>query len=158
MRNLKITTILFILSVTLLSCNQKNEKVSKKDGDLISNQTISAEVQDHKDVKRVGMVIKIKPDRLQEYLKLHADSNPGVRDLITKYHMRNFSIFMTQMEDGNYYEFGYYEYWGNDFAADMAALDKESRNIEWLKVCDPMQIPLAGETSWKKMEKVYFNY
>lgn len=52
MRNLKIATSLFILSVTLLSCNLKNEKESKKDGDLISNQMISAEVQDHKDVKK----------------------------------------------------------------------------------------------------------
>ena len=32
----------------------------------------------------------------------------------------------------------YCEYDGDDFARDMAKLDKEPRNIEWLKVCDPM--------------------
>ena len=68
------------------------------------------DVQDHRNVKGIGMVIKIKPDHLHEYLKLHADTTPGVRDLLSKYNMRIFSIFMTQMEDGNYYEFGYYEY------------------------------------------------
>ena len=30
------------------------------------------------------------------------------------------------------------------FEADMEQLAKEPRNIEWLKVCEPMQIPLPG--------------
>ena len=84
------------------------------------------------------MVVGIKPEKIEEYERLHADSNPGVRDLLTKYHMHNFSIFLQQIE-GKWYEFGYYEYTGDDFDADMAALAKEPRNIEWLKVCDPMQ-------------------
>ena len=103
------------------------------------------------------MVIKLKPEVLTEYKRLHADSYSGVRDLLTKYNMRNFNIFLHQLDDGNWYEFGYYEYVGDDYEADMAALDKEPRNIEWLKVCDPMQIPLKGETSWAIMERVYFN-
>ena len=112
----------------------------------------------HDRVKRIGMVIKVKADRLDEYLKLHSDNEPGVRDLLSKYNMRNFSIFMTQLEDGNYYEFGYWEYWGNDFDADMAAMEKEPRNKEWLAMCDPMQIPLPGEKGWREMDHIYFNY
>jgi len=108
-------------------------------------------------MKRVGMVIKIDSARMKEYIALHADSNPGVRDLLEKYHLRNFSIFLTQLDDGNYYEFGYYEYTGTNYEADMAALDAEPRNKDWLKICDPMQIPLKGETSWKKMQQVYYN-
>jgi L-rhamnose mutarotase len=105
---------------------------------------------------RVGMVISLKADQIEEYRRLHADANPGVRDLLGKYHMENFSIFLHQI-DGKWYEFGYYEYTGDDFAADMAKLDAEPRNQEWLKVCDPMQVPLSGEKSWAKMECVYFN-
>jgi L-rhamnose mutarotase len=112
----------------------------------------------HQQVKRVGMVIKIKPDRLEEYLALHSDSKAGVRDLLIKYNLRNFSIFMTQLEDSNYYEFGYYEYWGNDFEADMKMLEAEPRNKAWLKLCDPMQIPLEGSISWKEMKRIYTNY
>jgi L-rhamnose mutarotase len=104
------------------------------------------------------MVIKIKPDRLEEYLVLHSDSTAGVRDLLIKYNMRNFSIFMTQLEDSNYYEFGYYEYWGSDFEADMKMLEAEPRNKAWLDLCDPMQIPLEGEASWKEMKRIYANY
>ena len=106
--------------------------------------------------KRVGMVIQLRPEKLEEYKRLHADANPGVRDLLVKYHLRHFSIFLQQI-DGKWYEFGYYEYTGKDFDADMAKLDAEPRNIEWLKVCDPMQIPLPGAKSWTKMERVYFN-
>jgi L-rhamnose mutarotase len=107
-------------------------------------------------IKRVGMVVGIKPEMIEQYKKLHADSNAGVRDLLTKYHMRNFNIFLQQI-DGKWYEFGYYEYDGNDFTADMAKLAEEPRNIEWLKVCDPMQIPLPGAKGWTDMEQVYFN-
>jgi L-rhamnose mutarotase len=106
--------------------------------------------------KRVGMVIQLRPDMMAEYRRLHADTNPGVRDLLSKYHMENFSIFLQQI-DGKWYEFGYYEYTGDNFELDMATMAKEPRTIEWLKVCDPMQIPLPGAKGWTEMERVYFN-
>jgi len=113
--------------------------------------------QKPKPVKRVGMVIGIKPEKIDQYKRLHAAGNRGVRDLLNKYHMHNFSIFLQQMPDGKWYEFGYYEYRGDDFQGDMARLAKEPRNIKWLKICDPMQVPLPGSDGWTEMEQVYFN-
>jgi L-rhamnose mutarotase len=107
-------------------------------------------------VKRVGMVIELRPEHLAEYRRLHADGHPGVRDLLSKYHLRNFSIFLHQVA-GRWLEFGYYEYHGEDFEADMAALAAEPRNQDWLVRCDPMQAPLENETGWAMMEQVYFN-
>ena len=107
-------------------------------------------------VKRVGMVIGFRPEKIEQYKALHADTNPGVRDLLNKYHMHNFSIFLHKI-GGRYYEFGYYEYTGDDYEADMAKLDAEPRNKEWLVICDPMQIPLKGYKSWAQMEEVYHN-
>jgi L-rhamnose mutarotase len=115
------------------------------------NQTQAA-----RPVKRVGMVNELRPEFLDEYRRLHADGHPGVRDLLSKYHLHNFSIFLHQI-DGCWFEFGYYEYHGDDFVTDMAALAEESRNKEWLVRCDPMQVPLEGETTWAVMERVYFN-
>lgn len=114
------------------------------------------EVQKPNPVKRVGMVVGIKPGKIAEYKRLHADNSPSVRDLLNKYHMHNFSIFLHQI-DGRWYEFGYYEYTGDDFDGDMAKLAAEPQNQEWLKVCDPMQIPLNGEKSWATMERVFYN-
>ena len=107
-------------------------------------------------VKRVGMVIKLKPECVAKYRELHAAGNPGVRDLLAKYHLENFSIFLRRI-GGDWFEFGYYEYTGADFEADMAALAAEPRNQAWLEVCDSLQLPLDGETGWAVMEQVYYN-
>jgi L-rhamnose mutarotase len=118
--------------------------------------SVSGRAAEKETVKRVGMVVGLKPEAIEEYKRLHADDEPGVRDLLSRYNMRNFSIFLQEI-DGKWYEFGYYEYTGDDFEGDMARLAKEPRNIEWLKVCDPMQIPLPGGEGWTEMERVYFN-
>jgi L-rhamnose mutarotase len=108
-------------------------------------------------VRRVGMVVGIKPDQISAYEALHAASNPGVRDLLTKYHMHNFSIYIHKLDDGKYYLFGYYEYTGNDYAGDMDKLAAEPRNQQWLSITGPMQIPLSGEKSWAMMDEAYHN-
>ena len=106
---------------------------------------------------RTGMLIGIKPDRIAAYEALHAASNPGVRDLLDKYHMHNFSIYIQKMDDSHYYLFAYYEYTGSDPKADAEAMAKEPRNIKWLSMTDAMQIPLPGATGWTKMQEVYHN-
>ena len=108
-------------------------------------------------VQRIGMAIGIKPDQISAYEALHAASNAGVRDLLTKYHMHNFSIFIHQLDGGKYYLFGYYEYTGSDYKGDMEKLAAEPRNQKWLSVTDPMQIPLQGGKSWAQMQEVYHN-
>lgn len=112
---------------------------------------------DTSNVQRVGMVIGIKTDQISAYEALHAASNSGVRDLLSKYHMHNFSIYMRQLDDGKYYLFGYYEYTGTDYKADMEKLGAEPRNQKWLSVTGPMQVPLPGEQSWAMMKEVYHN-
>jgi L-rhamnose mutarotase len=107
--------------------------------------------------QRIGMVIGVKPDRVSAYEALHAASNKGVRDLLNKYHMHNFSIYIHQLDDGRYYLFGYYEYTGTDYEGDMRKLALEPRNKQWLQMTDPMQAPLHGEKSWSMMQEIYHN-
>jgi len=140
--------LVFMVLISGLMCMQNTDKKEKINARVMSNTVMN--------VKRVGMVIGIKPGMIDEYKRLHADSNPGVRDLLTKYHMHNFSIFLHQI-DKKWYEFGYYEYTGNDFEGDMEKLGLEPRNKEWLKVCDPMQLSLPGSSGWTEMERIYYN-
>lgn len=149
----RFTTVIFsvFLVFALSSCSNNSEQNKLHDGQTNINQN------DKHVTKRVGMVIGVRPDRVSAYEALHADSSHGVRDLLDKYHMHNFSIFIKRFPDGKYYEFGYYEYTGNNYEKDMAALAREPRNIEWLKRTDPMQIPLKGEKGWAIMNKVYYN-
>jgi L-rhamnose mutarotase len=136
--------LISVLLFAFLSCAKEQEEEIEKTSEC-------------KVTKRVGMVIGIKPEVIKEYKRLHADDNSGVRDLLTIANMENFSIFIHQFDDGNYYLFGYYEYTGDNFEKDMAELAVKDRNIAWLKVCDPMQIPFEGKNSWSEMEQVYYN-
>jgi L-rhamnose mutarotase len=105
------------------------------------------------------MVVKLKKDKIEEYKNLHAQGSSGVRDLLIKYNMRNFSIFLVQLADSAWYEFGYYEYWGKDIEGDMEKLSREPENLKWLEICDPLQEGIfPGEEGWKHMENIYFNY
>lgn len=106
-------------------------------------------------MQRFGMVIGLQEAREKEYRALH--QQPGVRDLLRKANIQNFSIFLHRLPDGLLYEFGYYEYVGTNYEDDMAQLAAEPRHTEWLQMCDPMQLPLPGESSWAPMEQIYFN-
>jgi len=108
-------------------------------------------------VQRFGLVIGTNPEKIEKYKELHSDGNSSVRDLLEKYHLTNFSIFIKQLPDGKEYLFGYYEYVGENYQKDMEKLNNEPRNIEWLKICDPCQIPLPGETSWAVMSEIFYN-
>ena len=108
-------------------------------------------------VRRMGKVIELRRECLAEYQRVHADSHPGVRDLLVAANLRNFSIFLHEVA-GKLLLFLYAEYVGSDFEGDMAKLDAEPRNAAWLAQCDPMQQTLKIDgTSWSDMECVYYN-
>lgn len=115
------------------------------------------QAKDSAKAKRVGMVIGLDPNQIEEYKDLHADDHAGVRDLLAQANMRNFSIFLRELDNGDHYLFGYYEYVGDDFDKDMAWLADQPRNKAWLKVTDAMQRPLQGADGWSEMEQVYYN-
>ena len=65
-------------------------------------------------MKRYGSVIGVKPEKLEEYKKLHAAVWPAVLAMISECNIRNYSIYY---KDGMLYS--YYEYIGNDYEKDM---------------------------------------
>jgi len=105
-------------------------------------------------VRHFGMVIGLKPECIPDYRVLH--DGPGVRDLLNAANIRNFNIFLTMMPDGKPYEFAYYQYVGADYEADMARLNADPRNVAWLALCDPMQVPLPGHKSWTIIDSIFF--
>ena len=52
--------------------------------------------------------------------RLHAAVWPDVLKMIAECNIRNYSIYLRTLDDGQPYLFGYFEYVGNDFEADMA--------------------------------------
>jgi len=109
-------------------------------------------------MKRYGMVIGLRPEQLDEYKKLHAAVWPDVLRMIAQCHIRNYSIYLRQLDDGQYYLFSYFEYVGSDFAADMARMAADPVTQRWWTLCKPCQKPLANrapEEWWAAMEEVF---
>lgn len=110
------------------------------------------------EVKRFGSVIGLRPDKERTYRELHARVWPTVLDRLKKSNIRNFSIYITELE-GRKYLFSYFEYTGQDLASDMQAIAEDPETRRWWKETDPCQIQLPdrkpGE-NWREMEQVFF--
>ncbi len=99
------------------------------------------------------MVIRVKPEKLEEYKKLHANPWPGVLKTIKECHIRNYSIFY---HDG--YLFSYFEYTGDNYEEDMKKMADDPVTQEWWKLCKPCQEPLSSRQEgewWAEMEEVF---
>ena len=104
-------------------------------------------------VHRHGQLIRVRPEKLDEYKAYHADVWPGVLDMIRQCNMRNYSIYQ---KEG--YLFAYFEYVGEDFAADMAKMAADPTTQEWWDIMMPIQEPLDTRAEgewWAVMEEVF---
>jgi L-rhamnose mutarotase len=88
-------------------------------------------------VRRFGQVVRVRPDRIDEYERLHAAPWPGVLAAILAANIRNYSIY----RHGELL-FAYFEYVGEDFAADMKTMAADPVIQEWWARTDSMQEPL----------------
>ncbi|GAB1583374.1 L-rhamnose mutarotase [Phyllobacterium phragmitis] len=106
-------------------------------------------------MQRMGMVIGLNPEKVAEYKRLHAAVWPEILALISACNIRNYSIFLREPEN---LLFGYWEYHGTDFEADMAKMAADPKNQEWWSVCMPCQAPLSTRKEgewWAMMDEVF---
>jgi L-rhamnose mutarotase len=99
------------------------------------------------------MVIDVKPEKIDEYKKLHAAVWPEVLKKITESNIRNYSIYL---KDNTL--FSYFEYIGNDFNADMDKMAADPTTQKWWDVCKPCQQPIETRENgewWANMEEVF---
>jgi L-rhamnose mutarotase len=99
------------------------------------------------------MLIGVKPDKLAEYKRYHANAWPEILDMIRQCNIRNYSIYF---KDGLL--FSYFEYIGTDFAADMAKMAADPKTQEWWAIMIPLQQPLETRAPgewWANMEEVF---
>lgn len=104
-------------------------------------------------MRRYGSVIGLRPEGEARYRELHAAVWPAVLDRLSASHIRNYSIFE---RDGML--FSYFEYVGDDFDGDMAAIAADPVTQEWWTHTDPLQekVPTAAPNEhWAPMEEVF---
>ncbi|WP_331769392.1 L-rhamnose mutarotase (plasmid) [Embleya sp. NBC_00888] len=105
-------------------------------------------------VRRIASVIRVRPEKLEEYKRLHADPWPGVLDRLRACNISNYSIFLHEE-----LLFSYFEYRGTDFDADMARISRDPTTQEWWKLTDPCQERLPGTPEgqqWTEIPSIFF--
>jgi L-rhamnose mutarotase len=103
---------------------------------------------------RVGSVLQLRPEKLEEYKKYHQEVWPEVLKIIRDHHITNYSIFYRKGM-----LFSYFEYLGDDFDGDMAKIQAHPKTKEWNAVMNPMQIPMPDRKPdewWSVMEPVFY--
>ncbi len=110
-------------------------------------------------MKRMGMVTKVKPEKLDKYVELHAAAWPGVLAKNSECNLRNYSIFLKTLPNGEHWLFAYVEYTGDDLEADMAGMAADEEIQRWWDECKPCLEPVEelppGEV-WAPMQPVFF--
>lgn len=104
-------------------------------------------------MKRYGMVLGVKPEKLEEYKRLHAAVWPEVLQGLRDIHIHNYTIF--QKDE---LLFSYFEYHGTDIDADFRRMNAEPIIKQWYAVCSPCQVPLATRKAgewWAEMEDLF---
>lgn len=106
-------------------------------------------------MERMGMVIGLKGEHIDEYRRLHAETWPEILAKIGECNITNYSIYLKEPEN---LLFGYWEYVGTDFAADAAKMAADPKTQEWWKICMPMQDPLETRKEgewWAMMDEIF---
>ncbi|MEM1399589.1 MAG: L-rhamnose mutarotase [Pseudomonadota bacterium] len=106
-------------------------------------------------MQRMGHVIGLKPEKIAEYKRLHADVWPSVLRMISDCNIRNYTIFLKEPEN---LLFAYWEYHGSDFSADAAKMAADPETQRWWDVTAPCQVPLTTRKEgehWAMMEPVF---
>ena len=105
--------------------------------------------------QRQALVVGVRPEKREEYLRLHRSVWPGVEQKLTECNVHNYSIFVF----GDVL-FAYYEYTGDDHDADMRRIAADPVSQEWWTHTDPCQVRIGEERDpgalWQPIDEVWY--
>ena len=90
-------------------------------------------------MKRIGFLLKVRPEKMEEYKDFHKHVWPDMCEALTKTGWNNYSIFMR--EDGLL--FGYFET-PESLQAAQQGMSKEEVNDRWQTMMAPFFENLGG--------------
>ncbi|MET9677797.1 L-rhamnose mutarotase [Streptomyces sp. NPDC006482] len=104
-------------------------------------------------MRRVAQVVHVLPEKTEDYRRLHREVPEAVLDRLRQCHIANYSIHLLGDR-----LFGYFEYHGEDLAADLAAMAADPATHDWWRLTSPCQRPVdeaAPGEWWAAMEQVF---
>ncbi len=90
-------------------------------------------------MQRVGFILQVKKEMLEDYKKHHENVWPEMLDALRRTGWRNYSLFLR--DDGLL--FGYFEA-EESFEASLAGMEKEEINLKWQEFMGPYFESLSG--------------
>lgn len=103
-------------------------------------------------VQRVGSVIGLRESAIEDYERYHREVWPEVMAAISAAGIRNYSIyrFGTLL-------FSYWEYEGENYESDLAAIDRVPECVRWNDLMATLQVPIEGAQprSWTPLPEVF---
>ncbi|KAM9878114.1 hypothetical protein VDGL01_07812 [Verticillium dahliae] len=113
--------------------------------------------------RRIAQIVKLKPEFLEEYKKVHAHVWPEVLKQIKQCNIEDYSIFY---DESSGILFASMKYVGYDYAGDMERMRENPKVREWWDMTDGWQESLVegatksnvepGEPGWwKPVEEVF---
>ena len=90
-------------------------------------------------MKRVGFLLQVKRDKLEEYKKHHEAVWPEMLDALRRTGWHNYSLFLR--DDGLL--FGYFEA-AESFEASLAGMAQEEINLKWQEFMAPYFEAISG--------------
>jgi L-rhamnose mutarotase len=88
-------------------------------------------------MRRIAQTIRLRPERREEYLRLHAAVWPGVE---------------AALRAANF------EYWGDDLERDLASIGADPETKRWWELTDPCQEPWPDRGAgghWSDLTEVW---
>ncbi len=149
-----IAGFLLAIAMTRPAAYADEVKTSRGDGKLPLRDAATPAPR----VQRFGSMIGLRPEKKEEYLRLHAHCWPEVLAILKRCHIRNYSIYLGEV-DGKLYLFSYFEYTGTDIAKDTAVMKADAKTREWWTHTDPCQIRLPDTKEgdwWKGIPEVFY--
>ena len=104
-------------------------------------------------MKRVGFVVKVKAEKIEEYKERHKKVWPEMLDALRRNGWHSYSLYMRS--DGTL--FGYFET-PNGLQAAVADMSKEEVNARWQKMMEPYFEALEGsrpDEAMQELEEVF---
>jgi len=100
--------------------------------------------------RRLGQHARLRPDRMEEYKRLHAEVWPGVLSAIKACGLENYSIYLKGDE-----LFAYFEYTGTDFEADMLRMAQDPATQRWWTHTHPCFLQADEQEFYTDMEELF---
>ncbi len=100
-------------------------------------------------MKRVGFMLKVRQDKIEEYKANHQEVWPEMLEALTRAGWHNYSLFMR--DDG--LMFGYFET-PDSFQSALDGMTKEEVNARWQEAMSPYFENLAGQHPDESMVQI----